>query len=95
MHTDDDPGKSISTRELIYRFLLDYKRQHDGNTPSTREIAEGCSVGLSTAKYHLLMLELEGRIRIWRERPRRIEIVGGQWGIESAADEHGPDFLDG
>ena len=68
-----------STDELIFQFLIAYKRDNDGNTPSTREIAAGCSVSLSTTQYHLTQLQLKQRIRIVSQRPRQIEIVGGIW----------------
>jgi len=71
------------TSELIFQFLVDYKRQHDGNTPSTHDLAEGCSVSISTANYHLTQLQLKNRIRILEQRPRQIEIMGGTWGFDS------------
>lgn len=66
-----------TTRELIFQYIVQYKRAHDGNTPSLREIAEACNLSSpSSVQYHLFWLEMEGRIRMFGERRRAIEIVG-------------------
>jgi len=74
-------GQDIApcTRDRIFAFLVRYKKEHDGNSPSVREIAEGCHIVLSGAHYHLIRLELENRIRISGQRSRTIEIVGANW----------------
>lgn len=74
-------GRDIApyTRDRIFDFLVRYKKEHDGNSPSMREIAEGCNIVLSGAHYHLIRLELENRIRMSGQRSRTIEIVGANW----------------
>ncbi len=79
MNDPDPTDEAPSSRELIFNFLVKYKSECDGNTPTTREIAEACSLSISTVKYHLTHLELENRIRVLEERPRQIEVVGGAW----------------
>ena len=63
------------------RFLVDYKREHDGNTPTKREIAEGCCVSTSSVNYHLIRLEIANRIHISGEGCSNIEVVGGAWDL--------------
>lgn len=72
---DDNP----TTREQVFDFLVDYKREHDGLAPALKEIAEACILSESTVKYHLFMLERENRIRI--QGRRGIEIIGGVWDL--------------
>jgi hypothetical protein len=84
MRKDSQAASNEATvREAIFRFLIDYKQQYDGNTPSVREIAEACSTSISNVNYHLTRLEHEHKIRMWGERRRMIEIVGGSWAFES------------
>jgi SOS-response transcriptional repressor LexA len=69
-------------RERLLAFIIAYKRAHDGNSPTYREMM--AATGLSTTSsvaYHLEKLEAEGVI----ERPQQvgntrvIEVVGGRW----------------
>ncbi len=77
-------GVGKTTRERIYAFLVAYKREHDGNTPTKREIAEGCSLSTSSVNYHLIRLEIANRIHISGEGRSNIEIVGGAWDLAGA-----------
>jgi SOS-response transcriptional repressor LexA len=77
--SDDNP-----TRDQVFEFIVEYKREHDGISPSVREIAEGCVLSESTVKYHLLKLENERRILV--KGRRAIEVVGGEWNLP---DEEG------
>jgi DNA-binding transcriptional ArsR family regulator len=67
------------TRELIFNYLVQYKEEHDGNSPTNRQIAEACHVSPSTVSHHLARLERANRIRLSEDEYRNIEIVGGQW----------------
>ena len=71
--TDDN----ASNREQVFCFIVEYKRQHDGLSPGIKEIAEGCALSESTVRYHLLVLEIEDRIRVVSRRG--IEVIGGVW----------------
>jgi SOS-response transcriptional repressor LexA len=73
--------------ERVFDFILKYKHEHDGNSPSFREIGEACGIS-STAvvSYWLKRLETQGLILL-PEDPgahtnRRIEVVGGCWMME-------------
>jgi hypothetical protein len=88
---------SAVTRDLVYQYIVEYKRQHDGLSPSISEMARVLSMNRTTARYHVLMLEHEGRIRLVGRRA--IEVIGGAWDLpegdesESGAsdDEDAPD----
>ena len=67
----------------IYRFIVDYKAQHDGNSPTIRQIQRACGVNSTSVVVSLLNnLELQGLIRRPRngtDKSRNIEVVGGTW----------------
>jgi hypothetical protein len=69
----------VATRERVFEFVVAYKKEHDGNSPSLREIADACHIVVSGAYYHLSRLELEHRVRLSGPRSRTIEIVGATW----------------
>ncbi|HEX3052534.1 MAG TPA: winged helix-turn-helix domain-containing protein [Aggregatilineaceae bacterium] len=70
---EDNP----TIRQLLFDYIVNYKRQHDGLSPWAKEIADACSISESTVKYYLLRLENEGRIRL--NHRRGIEVIGGGW----------------
>ena len=76
-------NKRSTMREAVFQFVIEYKRLHDGNPPSTPEIAQACAISPATAYYHLTKLDAEQRIRIGGERRCMIEVVGGQWAFKS------------
>lgn len=64
----------------IYRFIVDYKRQNDGVSPSMREIGRG--VGLNstnTVSLHLNTLKDAGMITMIYADSRSIRVNGGRW----------------
>jgi SOS-response transcriptional repressor LexA len=95
--SNEGSNNPASTRDRIFDFLVRYKRAHDGNSPSLREIADACHIVLSGVHYHLTHLEKEGRIRIEGQRSRTIEIVGAAWQPPDdgpGSDEDEPDHAD-
>jgi SOS-response transcriptional repressor LexA len=68
-------------RQAIFQYIVQVKRNRDGNSPSMREIMEACGITSSSVMSHILdLLEKEGRIRRRRfGRSRSIEVVGGKW----------------
>jgi SOS-response transcriptional repressor LexA len=64
-------------RIRILMFLISYKRKHDGNTPSIREIMQATAISSSDlVEFYLDQLAQSGFIR---RKVRHIEIVGGSW----------------
>jgi SOS-response transcriptional repressor LexA len=71
--------------QKAFDFIVAYKREHDGNSPTMREIMVGCQISsTSMVSFYLDQLEAMGFIR----RPERemgnfsaanIEVVGGEW----------------
>lgn len=82
--TSDNP----TTREMVFRFIVEYKRRHDGLSPSVGDIAAACVLHPSTVKYHLLKLENSGRIRIVGRRA--IEVTGGSWDLPAGDEATAP-----
>jgi len=70
-------GGRANTREQVLSYIIDYKQDHDGLSPSVREIAAACFMHESTARYHLAQLAIKGRIRLVERRG--IEVIGGAW----------------
>jgi hypothetical protein len=73
----------------VYDFILKYKRGHDGNSPTIREIGASCGINsTSQVLFYLHKLEKQGLIRrpeplIGTRIATRIEIVGGLWTKET------------
>jgi SOS-response transcriptional repressor LexA len=71
--------------EQVYRFIVRYKRESGGVSPSMSEIARGTGIASnSTVNYHLCKLEESGRIvRDVGGRARHISIPGERWILEA------------
>lgn len=73
-------GRPISKKRLqdIYEFLLVYKQQNDGLSPTFREIMDACSIpSTSVVQYYLNDLQAKGLIEYAGKQ--RIKVVGGQY----------------
>lgn len=72
-----------ATRERVMDFILEYKRAHDGISPTVREIGEACEISsTSVVNYHLLVLERAGSIVREYAGQRGIRVTGGIWMLE-------------
>ena len=72
-------------RNDLYEFLLSFKREHGGATPTLRDICDALGVAsISTAHNMLEDLALSGRINIVSDRGSKLQvsIKGEIWGIE-------------
>lgn len=66
--------------EAIYAYIVRHKLEHDGVSPTVREIL--VEVGISSTSvvcYHLGLLEEAGKIVRMEGEPRGIVVVGGRW----------------
>jgi hypothetical protein len=81
---------SAVTREQVFQYIVDYKRQHDGLSPTITAIAQALFMNRTTARYHLMMLEHDGRIRLVGRRA--IQVIGGAWDLPEGDEspESGP-----
>jgi len=100
MTPNERAGHTRSTRDRVFDFLVRHKRAHDGNSPTTREIAQACDIALSVVHYHLTRLEIANLIHITGKPRANIEIVGGVWrpptdSADTHAGEAGQDRQDG
>jgi len=68
-------------RRKILQYIIDYKRTHDGNSPTVREIMDANGVSSSSAMHYILLeMEDSGMIRFGSAfESRSIQVVGGQW----------------
>ncbi len=76
---------TLTTRERVYRFIVDYKRKHDGCAPTLQEIADSAYIGKTVALHHVRALEKLGLIGVLGIRC--IIIKGGTWHHD---DQSGP-----
>lgn len=70
----------MTKAQRVLRFVIQYKRDHDGNSPTLREISDGLNIR-AVSEVSGLLDELEGAGLVHR-RDRRaayIEVVGGTW----------------
>lgn len=73
----------ISTRKILrdkaFKFIVRYKKNNDGNSPTMREIAKACDTTTSNIKSVVDQLVERKRISIEPNQPRTIEVVGSRW----------------
>lgn len=68
----------MKTKERIYKFIIKYKRDNDGNSPTIRKIKRAVRLkSEAPVIYHLRALESEGKI--WYNDIRQICITEGVW----------------
>ena len=65
----------------VFKFIVDFKKDHDGNSPTVREIAEKCEISsISTVSFILDELDESGKIELKNNgQSRQIQVVGGSW----------------
>jgi hypothetical protein len=59
-------------KEKLFGFIVNFKKEHDGNSPSFRTISTELGISLN-------ILISEHRIKYGTTRTKEIEIVGGRW----------------
>jgi hypothetical protein len=73
--------KAIHDIREIFRWIIEYKSQHDGNSPSLTEMMSACCISSrSVARYQLRRMQSAGLIRLaGSKQARSICVVGGEW----------------
>jgi SOS-response transcriptional repressor LexA len=69
-------------RQRVYGFIIKYKVDHDGVSPSVSEIGRSCGISsTSITRYTLDCLERLGMIKCeyGSGKSRMIRVVGGRW----------------
>ena len=69
------------TLNRLFNYIIDYKRQNDGNSPTMREMCDDLDLGsTSYVSYLLDRLAAHGKIEARDAgHSRSIRVVGGQW----------------
>lgn len=71
------------SRTAVLAYIIGYKRLHDGNSPTIREIADACHINsTSNTAYIIGQLVKDGVIENSAGQPRSIMVVGGKWDLE-------------
>ena len=67
-------------RKKIYEYIVRFKRQNNGNSPSIRQIADAFGLSVSIVHDHLGRLEAIGLIKRGpKGESRMINVVGAKW----------------
>ena len=70
-------------QDRVFDFIVKFKADNDGVSPSYREIMEACDISsFSHVKYLLGKLAAGGRISLGDGKSRTIYVTGGQWQYE-------------
>lgn len=65
------------TRDAILRFVTRYTDYHNA-PPTQREIARACYLAQSTVRYHLSVLQAQGRLDYRRGKARGLAVREAQ-----------------
>ncbi len=66
--------------QAVFDFIIGYKQEHDGVSPSVREILSMTGFhSTSHAYYYLYQLAQAGKIRMQPGEARSIEVIGAKW----------------
>ncbi len=73
--------------QKIFLWIVEYKIQHDGNSPALEELMRACGISSrSVALYQLHRLQNAGLICLsGRKQSRSIRVVGGEWRLTEVA----------
>ena len=74
--------RAIYDIQPIFNWIVEYKTEHDGNSPSLRELMRACNITSSSVASHILRrLARAGKISLTgqRSRTRSIIVIGGEW----------------
>ena len=77
---DRKPYKSFYNYDLVVEFVIQYKMEHNGNSPAYDQIMEACDISTkSHVKYILDRLQEDGKIELEPGNARSISVYGGEW----------------
>lgn len=81
-------------QDALYKFIVSYKIDNGGASPTVREMARALETSTSVICYHLIRLDKIGRIRLVHgsgQAMRRIAIPGETWEyVKEVSDEEMP-----
>lgn len=74
----------------LFNYIVAYKRAHDGNSPTLRQMMQGIGVNSTSVVHsHLRGLERAGLIRRVKDCPRSIQVIGGRWEWRNVRESNG------
>ena len=72
----------VDNYDLVYKFIVKFKRDHDGVAPTIQEICDELRwASKNTGAHALDILEERGLIRLGNGA-RMIEVIGGSWDVK-------------
>lgn len=73
------------SRQAVFDFIVAYKRAHDGNSPTLRQIMDARGISSTSVAHNILHgLERSGFIRIL-PGSQGIVVIGGCWSVSSSS----------
>lgn len=73
--------------QKILDYLIQYKTDHDGNSPTFRQIMSACGIkSTSVVSYYLQRMKVDGLIKL-NPGHKGIEVIGGKWTYERPEEE--------
>jgi hypothetical protein len=68
------------TLQQMDTFIIGFKKTHDGNSPTMRQIANSFGCSISTVHRYLYRMVARGFIALNGDgKSRMIEVIGAQW----------------
>lgn len=70
--------------DTIFGYIVDFKRQNDGISPTMREIGRFAGIdSTSHISWYLRRLQRDGKIELIKNGARGIVVKGGKWEISA------------
>ena len=70
-------------QQAILDYLIAFKTEHDGVSPTRRQICDACNISSTgVVAHHLRQLERHGLIEMGDQYTRGIGVTGGKWVYE-------------
>jgi len=63
----------------VLQFIISFKRLHNGDSPTLREICEACGVSSSSVAKHILNRLANAGLITQEPGTSRISVIGGSW----------------
>ena len=76
-------GRKAQNKENnVFGYIIQYKTDNDGLSPSYREICKELNIrSVSTVYYYIRKLEKQGKIAMGK-KASGIKVIGGRWILE-------------
>lgn len=70
---------NVTKKQKVFEFIVKFKKEHDGNSPTIREIGIACNI-TSTSVVDYYLNQLVEVVLIFREgKQNSIKVIGGCW----------------